>query len=381
MRENKKLNISLLISSLFIIGCDDECIETNENIVRTMSIEGNESEPHVGLIHDPSITKLGNDYYIYSSSPLASFYTSTNLRDWKYKGNVFDDIPQWLKDKIPESDHIGSPDIHFYNDEYVLMYQSHKSGTCIAATGFATNKTLDPNDPNYKWIDKGEILRSAPLVPGVVEFFCGDQGKFFNAIDATLFIDNDGKPWMAFGSSVGFPGLNPDLTSPVHLGGVFLLELNPETLKPVNLANMITLASRSVDDLVEGNYVVEGAYIQYREGYYYLYISHNRCCEGANTKYKVMVGRSTSVTGPYVDQKGKTLISGGGTLVVDRDRSTNMIGTGHNDVYSEDGKDWLVHHGYDGQDDYKPKLNIREIKWDNGWPRVCPVRASDLGWL
>ena len=90
-------------------------------------------------IHDPTIERFEDAYYVYSSSALGSFYRSTDLISWQASGAVFEQMPDWLLNEIPEADHIGAPDISYYQGRYLLFYQSHISDTCNAATGLATN--------------------------------------------------------------------------------------------------------------------------------------------------------------------------------------------------------------------------------------------------
>ena len=99
-------------------------------------------------------------------------------------------------------------------------------------------------------------------------------------------------------------------------------------------------------------------------------VSFNHCCRGDQTRYQVRVGRSRDVRGPYLDKQGRRLALGGGSLILDGDPP--WIGTGHSEVFSEDDKDWLVHHAKNERQKYAPYLNIRALTWDaEGWPSVC----------
>ena len=328
-----------------LAGCGGgalEC-EVNENIVQL--------DAGASPVHDPAIIKAGETYYVYSSSDLGSFHTSSDLRRWKHAGQVFEEIPGWLRAQIPAAAHIGSPDISFFRGRYLLFYQSHESHTCNAATGLATNTTLDPGHPDYAWVDHGLVLRSKPYLEGL-DVLCGNDEATFNAIDAHFFEDRDGTPWLAIGSTIG---------------GIKLVELDPETLMPVPGQGYVTLASRF---LFQPDPVIEAPYIVFRRGYYYLFLSFNHCCKGADTRYQVRVGRSEKLAGPYHDREGWPLAWGGGSLVIERDGE--LIGTGHADVFAEKGEDWLVHHAKDPSQDFRAFLNIRKIEWDQDhWPSVC----------
>lgn len=345
--EKQRSWLGILVLLLFgcAVGCNDETLECeiNPNIVNLDS----EASP----IHDPAIIKAEESYYVYSSSLLGSFYTSRDMHDWTHAGHVFTEIPRWLLDEIPAADHIGSPDISYYRGRYLLFYQSHESRTCNAATGLATNTTLDPASPEYEWIDHGQVLRSSPYFSSI-ENICGDEQAVFNAIDPHFFEDVDGTPWLAIGSTIG---------------GIKLIELDPETLMPIPGRDYVSLAQRF---LLQDDPVIEGAYLLFRDGYYYLFLSFNHCCKREETRYQVRVGRAKEVTGPYYDKRGWPLRWGGGSLVIDGDGPWR--GTGHNDVFSENGVDWLVHHAKHAGQDFRPFLHIRKIEWDaDSWPSVC----------
>ena len=240
-----RFGIFALLLCSYALGCNEpdlEC-EINPNIV--------DLESDTSPIHDPAIIETEGSYYVYSSSLLGSFYTSRDLREWEHAGRVFEAIPPWLLREIPAADHIGSPDVSYYRGRYLLFYQSHESGTCNAATGLATNVTLDPANPAYEWVDHGLVLRSKPYFSSVGSV-CGDDQAVFNAIDPHFFEDVDGTPWLAIGSTIG---------------GIKLVELDPETLMPQPDQDYVTLAQRF---LLQEDPVIEGAYLLFRNGYYYL---------------------------------------------------------------------------------------------------------------
>ena len=145
----KKSVIGVLF--LTLAGCAEPPLDCkiNANIVDLAT----DASP----IHDPAMIKAMDTYYLYSSSNIGTFYSSKDMRKWQREGEVFNAIPPWLVEEIPVADHIGAPDIAYYNGQYLLFYQSHNPNTCDAATGLTINKTLDPSDPNYEWVDQGLI--------------------------------------------------------------------------------------------------------------------------------------------------------------------------------------------------------------------------------
>jgi arabinan endo-1,5-alpha-L-arabinosidase len=125
----------------------------------------------------------------------------------------------------------------------------------------------------------------------------------------------------------------------------------------------------SMPDSSAGNAAIEAPFIFKKNKYYYLFVSWDFCCRGEKSNYKVVVGRSEKVMGPYLDKNGTLLAQNGGSLVVQGD-SKEWFGAGHNSVYTFDGKDYIIYHGYDAKDRGKSKLIIDELKWENGWPTL-----------
>jgi len=112
------------------------------------------------------------------------------------------------------------------------------------------------------------------------------------------------------------------------------------------------------------NSAIEAPTLTYRNGYYYLFASVDYCCRGVNSNYKIVVGRSTSITGPYLDKNGLSMMNGGGTIF-DAGNS-RWRGPGHQDVYNNN---IIIRHAYDAQDNGTPKLLINDLYWDSaGWP-------------
>ena len=118
---------------------------------------------------------------------------------------------------------------------------------------------------------------------------------------------------------------------------------------------------------------IEAPFIFRKNGYYYLFVSWDFCCRGIKSTYKMAVGRSRTVQGPYLDRNGKSLAEGGGTLLLAG--NGRWPGVGHNAAYTFAGRDILVFHAYDASDEGKSKLQILELKWDTaGWPSVDASR-------
>ncbi|WP_371869313.1 arabinan endo-1,5-alpha-L-arabinosidase [Pseudoduganella aquatica] len=296
-------------------------------------------------VHDPVIAKEGNTYYVFSTGPGITFYSSTNMKDWKPEGRVFPGQPAWAKQAAPSFDgHIWAPDVQHYKGKYYLYYSVSGFGKITSGIGVTVNKTLDPRSPDYKWEDQGMVLQS---VPG---------RDLWNAIDPNVIEDGKGGGWMSFGS---------------FWGGLKLVKLNDDRTRLAEPQEWRTIARRErpafTADESGGPAEIEAPFIFRKEGYYYLFASWGLCCQKEKSTYHVVVGRAREVTGPYLDKSGKDMAAGGGSLVIAGDK--DWQGVGHNSAYSMDGKDYFVTHAYETADKYRQKLKILEMKWDQGgWP-------------
>ena len=121
---------------------------------------------------------------------------------------------------------------------------------------------------------------------------------------------------------------------------------------------------------------IEAPFIVQHAGKWYLFVSFDFCCRGVDSTYNVRVGRSNSVTGPYIDRDGVPLTEGGGTLILSE--YGQWKDPGHNGVLIEDNIFWMVYHAYDANQIGIPKLRIESIGWDvDGWPSM-PSQMQQL---
>ncbi len=298
-------------------------------------------------VHDPVMIKTNDTYYLFCTGWGISVYSSKDMKEWKKEERVFDNPPQWAIDAVPGfRGHMWAPDIFFHDGQYYLYYSVSAFGKNTSCIGVVTNKTLDPSSPDFKWTDQGKVVQS---VPG---------RDLWNAIDPNLALDDEGQPWLTFGS---------------FWSGMKLVKLNNDLTKKVQPEEWFTIAKRersfTTDDYKAGKGAIEAPFLFKKNGYYYLFVSIDYCCRGVESTYKIVVGRSTSIKGPYLNKEGKRMDEGASSLVLEGNKDWN--GVGHNSAYTFDGKDYLVCHAYDADDEGKPKLIIRDISWDEeGWPVV-----------
>ncbi|MDY6927792.1 MAG: family 43 glycosylhydrolase, partial [Pseudomonadota bacterium] len=140
-------------------------------------------------VHDPVMTKAGDTYYVFSTGPGITYYESKDMENWTLTGRVFPDEPSWAKRISPSFDgHLWAPDIYQKDGKFYLYYSVSAFGKNTSAIGVTVNESLDPQSPDYKWVDYGIVVESVP------------HRDHWNAIDPAIVEDDEGNAWMSFGS-------------------------------------------------------------------------------------------------------------------------------------------------------------------------------------
>jgi len=278
-------------------------------------------------VHDPSIIKEGNSWYVFSTGEGLQVLRSDNGTDFYRVPQIFLSAPSWWKTYVPKQEpmDVWAPDVKAYNGKVWLYYSISTFTKNTSAIGLVSASSVGAGN----WKDEGVVISTN-----------GTQN--YNAIDPELVIDAKGDPWLAFGS---------------FWTGLKLTKLDKNTMKPTG--SLYSIAQRTVNDGA-----IEAPSITYRGGYYYLFASIDSCCSGVNSTYKIIYGRSKNITGPYVDKNGVSLMNNGGTIL--DSGNARWKGPGGQDVYDAN---LIVRHAYDAEDEGKPKLLISDLIWDSGgWP-------------
>lgn len=301
------------------------------------------------FVHDPVLIKQGKTYHVFYTGPRVMHIQSNSLNatNWGTPTSVFSSLPSWISSIEGFSGQdLWAPDISFRDGIYWLYYSASSFGSRNSGIGLATNPTLDRSAPNYKWTDKGMVIRTY------------QSTSKYNAIDPNVFEDVDGKLWLTFGS------WQPE--------GIQLVELDRSTGKIMGSKTPVTIAKRS-------SQAVEAPFLVKWKNYYYLFVSWDACCKGASSTYKIVVGRSSKVTGPFVDKAGVDMKNGGGTII---DQSNNQWkGPGHNGIFVENDTMFCINHAY-AAGNGQATMFIRPLYWADGWPQftyVPPVSISSSG--
>ncbi len=290
-------------------------------------------------VHDPSIIRAEGRYYIFCTGEGIPFLASEDLWTWRRAGRVFPgSTPDWAPGKVPGVNDVWAPDVSFFNGRYQIYYSLSTFGSQRSVIALATSASLDPASPDSAWRDEGAVIESAP---GACDF---------NAIDPHWALDENGDPWLLFGS---------------FWTGIKITRLDPATRKrPAGAAEneILPLAMRP-----GGNPAIEAPFLIRRGGYFYLFVSFDQCCAGSKSTYHIRIGRSPRITGPYVDCDGTPMLAGGGAILLAG--YDHIRGPGHNSVLQTPGGDFLVHHFYDASRGGARTLQIRPILWSaDGWP-------------
>ena len=285
------------------------------------------------LIHDPAtvIAEAGR-YYTYGTGSGLPILMSEDGWTWRRAGSLMSALPGGKPGSevlARGGDNTWAPDVIHIGGKY-FVYYSAPGTQPKSAIGLLVGKTLDPASPEYKWEDGGPVVWS-------------DGIEDCNAIDPGVLLDPDGRLWLSYGSYFGY---------------IRLVELDPRTGQrrypnraPVNIA-INSEASIPI----------------YRDGWYYLLVTHGSCCAGANSTYNIRMGRSRKITGPYLDNMGIDMLEGGGKLFADS--RGRHVGPGHFGLIDlgPGVQKFSLHYEADLDRGGVSVLDIRPLLWRDGWP-------------
>ena len=227
----------------------------------------------------------------------------------------------------------AAPDVLKIGNRYLCIYGATGGGLGGGHNGRILtmwNTTLDPKSPQFKWTEAVEVCSSDGME---------DQ----DAIDPGMLLDpQTGRLWVSYGT---------------YFGTIRLIELDPATGYRMK-------GNKEKDIAID----CEATDLIYRDGWYYLLGTHGTCCDGVNSTYNIVVGRSRNVEGPYLDNVGRDMFHGGGRMVICA--GDNATGPGHfGRTIIDDGVEIMsCHYEADFNRSGRSVLAIHPLLWKNGWP-------------
>lgn len=281
---------------------------------------------------DPSVIKADDGYYyLYATEDIRNLpiHRSKNLVDWEYLGTAFTDR---TRPDFEENGGLWAPDINKIGDKYVLYYSmSVWGGEWTCGIGCAT-----ADKPQGPFTDHGKMFRSNEI-------------NVQNSIDP-FYVEDGGKKYLFWGS----------------FRGIYAIELSDDGL---------SLKEGATPRQVAGT-AYEGTYIHKKDGYYYFFASIGTCCEGLNSTYTTVVGRSDNLFGPYVDKKGGSMLDNQHEVLIRKNNA--FVGTGHNSeiVTDKEGNDWFFYHAVSTKKPEGRVLMLDKVNWKDGWPSVEGISPS-----
>ena len=304
--------------------------------------------------HDPAIIEAGGIFYRFDTGLRVPAYTSTNLTHWTSAGNVYSSgayPPAWLADfrddhnwDSGDNQDPWAPDVAYFGGKYHL-YSSNSLffGDNISCISHLTKTNI----ASGSWVDEGPVV-------------CTNGSENYNAIDPEVELDEDGTPWLAFGSFWS------------------------QAIQAIQLDQNGNRVGTSYHHLAHAS-SIEGPTLVRRCGYYYLFVTHGLCCPNTTEParninaidYRTVVGRSQNILGPYVDKNGVALTAGGGTIMVQGENTSGInspyAAAGHGDVFVSGNMFYHAYHAYPYSRNPYAELRIVEMPFDDeGWPVPAP---------
>ncbi|SES89453.1 family 43 glycosylhydrolase [Prevotella sp. kh1p2] len=282
---------------------------------------------------DPTVVRAPDGhFYLYATEDVHNvpIYRSDDLVNWTYQGTAFTDE---TRPKMVPGGGIWAPDINRADGQYLLYYsKSEWGGEWDCGIGVATAAA-----PTGPFTDRGKLFISKEI---------GIQ----NCIDP-FYIEDGGHKYLFWGS----------------FHGIYGVELTPSGLALYPGAKPVQIAGNQM----------EATYIHKRDGYYYLFGSAGACCNGANSDYRIICGRSSNLFGPYLTRSGKRMLDGESDLLLQG--NDRVAGPGHNAEFVTDdaGQDWIIYHGYRRDDPDMGRLVwMDRVDWQDGWPVMAGSSPS-----
>lgn len=322
------MKVPILIQSLFflllVMACNSK---ENKNQQQPVDNSTTYKNPIINQsLPDPTVVKASDGFfYLYATEDIRNvpIFRSENLVDWKFLGTAFTET---ARPNFEPNGGIWAPDINYVNGKYVLYYSmSVWGGEWTCGIGVATSEKPDGN-----FSDKGKLFRS-------------DEIGVQNSIDP-FYVEDNGKKYLFWGS----------------FRGIYAIELSDDGL---------SVREGTEKQQVAGT-AYEGIYIHKKGQYYYMFASVGSCCEGLNSTYTTVVGRSENLLGPYINKQGKPMLENHHEILIQK--NGKFVGTGHNSeiVSDKSHQDWILYHAVSVDNPKGRVLMLDKIEWKDNWPMI-----------
>jgi xylan 1,4-beta-xylosidase len=290
-----------------------------------------------GFYPDPSIVKVGTDYYLVNSTfsyfPGIPVMHSKDLKNWKQVGNVISRPSQmnFMGDRMTRG--LFAPAIEYHNGTYYVTCTliDHKGNFVVTA-----------KNPAGPWSDPTFL----PEVRG---------------IDPSLYFEGD-KAYVIYNS-------DPPDNKPLYDGhrSIKIIELNPQTLQTVGEAKIVVNGGV---DLSKKPVWIEGPHLMKRNNWYYLYAAEG----GTSVNHTEVVFRSKEPLGPFVPYEKNPILS---QRELPKDRKDPITSAGHAQfVEGPDGKTYAIFlavRPYEGNFyNTGRETFIVPVEWKDEWPVMVP---------
>ena len=303
---------------------------------KSLSLVGNINAP----ASCPEVYKHTDGYY-YNINMTAGMKIkmSKDLITWMHAGDVFSKVPDWIYEELGEGVSIWAPGYYTVGDKLCIYYCASSSGSQNSLIGL-----VYADSPTGPFTDMGMVIRS-------------HTGDPYNCIDPNIFVDDDGKHYLIFGS---------------YWTGIYMRRINPET-------GFLDETDTTEWHLAEKSGGIEAPYIVKRDGYYYLFVAIDKL---SGNNYHWAVGRSESLFGPYLDKNGKPMLEGGCTTLTEY--KNGVQATAHAQPFLDsDGQWYMVSEMWPDRSVETPKIQLYICKmvWtEDGWPvtALSPNIVKDL---
>lgn len=289
-----------------------------------------------GFYPDPSITRVGDDYYLVTSTfawfPGIPIFRSKDLVNWTQIGNAIDRPSQLKFEKLGLSRGVFAPAIEHRGGTFYIL------NTCVDCGG---NFIITAKNPRGPWSDPVWL----PEIEG--------------GIDPSLFFDEDGTAWIL--------NNGPPPGEPKYDGhrAIWIQRFDPKLLKMIGPRTMLIDGGVRPE---EKPIWIEGPHIFRKDGWYYLIAAEGGTAEA----HSQVVLRSRKVTGPYAPNPANPILT---QRDLPRDRANPITSAGHADfVETATGEWWatfLAVRPYAG-DYYNTgrETFLMPVRWENCWPRI-----------